>query len=154
MILGLPLIGTRSSRRSRCRQDASQLLRQHRPCPSRCSRDRSGPCRPDCGAPPDRVALWPDAEGRRRGSVNRPSPGRHAKPSPLADLAPATRCGCAYSDPFGGTDPTAEASPRQPQSARAKRARARTRYCSALPKIAVDIVFGMAHPSDRDASRI
>src|SRR6516162_3546216 len=43
MILGLPLIGTRSSRRSRCRQDASQPLRQHRLCPSRRSRDRSGP---------------------------------------------------------------------------------------------------------------
>src|SRR6516162_7196607 len=43
MILGLPLIGTRSSRRSRYRQDASQRLRQHRLRPSRRSLDRSGP---------------------------------------------------------------------------------------------------------------
>src|SRR5215469_9933330 len=43
MILGPPLIGTRSSRRSRYRQDASQRLR-HRPLrPSQQSRDRSGP---------------------------------------------------------------------------------------------------------------
>jgi|ERR1700730_895730 len=43
MIRGLLLIGTRSSRRSRHRQDASQRLRQHRLSPSRQSRDRSGP---------------------------------------------------------------------------------------------------------------
>jgi hypothetical protein len=43
MIPGLPLIGTRSSRRSRHRQDASQRSRQHRLSPSRQSRDRSGP---------------------------------------------------------------------------------------------------------------
>src|SRR6516162_7830641 len=42
MIPGLPLIGTRSSRRSQYR-DASQQLRQHRLRPSRRSRDRSGP---------------------------------------------------------------------------------------------------------------
>src|SRR5215472_7594288 len=43
MILGLLLIGTRSSRRSRYRRDASQRLRQHRLRPSGRSRDRSGP---------------------------------------------------------------------------------------------------------------
>ena len=43
MTLGLPLIGTRSSRRSRYRQDASQRLRPRRLRPSRQSRDRSGP---------------------------------------------------------------------------------------------------------------
>src|SRR5215472_3802731 len=43
MIPGLPLIGTRSSRSSRYRQDASQRLRQHRLRPSLQSRDRSGP---------------------------------------------------------------------------------------------------------------
>ena len=43
MILGLPLIGTRSSRRSRYRQDASQRLRHRRLRPGQQSRDRSGP---------------------------------------------------------------------------------------------------------------
>ena len=43
MILGLPLIGTRSSRRSRYRPDASQRLRHRRLRPSQQSRDRSGP---------------------------------------------------------------------------------------------------------------
>src|SRR6516162_2137440 len=43
MILGLPLIGTRSSRSSRYRQDASQRLRHRRLRPSQRSRDRSGP---------------------------------------------------------------------------------------------------------------
>src|SRR6516162_1726639 len=43
MILGLPLIETRSSRRSRSRQDASQRLRPRRLRPSQQSRDRSGP---------------------------------------------------------------------------------------------------------------
>jgi len=43
MILGLPLIGTRSSRRSRYRQDASPRLRHRRLRPSQQSRDRSGP---------------------------------------------------------------------------------------------------------------
>src|SRR5262245_14021543 len=42
MILGLPLIGTRSSRRSRYRQDASRRLRHRRLRPSQQSRDRSG----------------------------------------------------------------------------------------------------------------
>jgi len=43
MTLGLPLIETRSGRRSRYRQDASQRLRPRRLRPSRQSRDRSGP---------------------------------------------------------------------------------------------------------------
>ena len=43
MILGRPLIGTRSSRRSRYRQDASQRLRPRRLRPSQRSPDRSGP---------------------------------------------------------------------------------------------------------------
>ena len=42
MILGLLLIGTRSSGRSRYRQDASQRLRHRRLRPSQQSRDRSG----------------------------------------------------------------------------------------------------------------
>ena len=42
MILGLPLIGTRSSRRPRY-QDASQQLRHRRLRPSQQSRERSGP---------------------------------------------------------------------------------------------------------------
>jgi len=43
MTPGLPLIGTRSSRSSRYRQDASQRLRPRRLRPSQQSRDRSGP---------------------------------------------------------------------------------------------------------------
>src|SRR5215472_17150083 len=43
MILGLSLIGTRSSRRSRYRHDANQRLRHRRLRPSQQSRDRSGP---------------------------------------------------------------------------------------------------------------
>ena len=43
MILGLPLIGTRSSRRSQYRQDASRRLRHRRLRPSQQSRERSGP---------------------------------------------------------------------------------------------------------------
>src|SRR6266446_10536055 len=43
MILGLPLIGTRSSRRSRYRRNANRWLRQHRLRPRQQSRDRSGP---------------------------------------------------------------------------------------------------------------
>jgi len=43
MTPGLPLIGTRSSRSSRYRQDASQRLRLRRLRPSQQSRDRSGP---------------------------------------------------------------------------------------------------------------
>jgi len=43
MILGLLPIETRSSRKSRCRQDARLRLRRHRLRPSRRSQDRSGP---------------------------------------------------------------------------------------------------------------
>jgi len=43
MILGLPLIGTKNSRRSRYRRDASQLFRHRRLRTSQQSRDRSGP---------------------------------------------------------------------------------------------------------------
>ena len=43
MILGRPLIGTRSSRRSRYRQDGSQRPRHQRLRLSQQSRDRSGP---------------------------------------------------------------------------------------------------------------
>src|SRR5215470_9057647 len=43
MILGLPLIGTRSSRRSGYSQDASQRLRHRRLRPSQQSRDRAAP---------------------------------------------------------------------------------------------------------------
>jgi hypothetical protein len=64
IIPGLPLIGTRSSRRSRYRQDASQRLRRHRLRPSRRSRDRSGPVK-------HLHPMSQSRKGRRRATTNK-----------------------------------------------------------------------------------